>query len=467
MFELSIAKAYLKKQGADKIPHIKGGTLFDHLGRVEAQLEKWGLPMEIRLAGLFHSIYSTSHFPHALISEETREELSTIIGEPAERLAWIFGRLNRLSLTADQESNLFSYIDRLSEDKVALSQGDCSAVLHILIANELDHATPHSFDYVNSRVQYYQPLFWTLSSIAKNEVLRLNPGGHDATAPHITFIGHAGVWFKSKNTSLVVDPWLYSSNLERPGFSGLGIGQRTIDYLIPRPVHTASELAPDIILLSHFHTHHSPLAEIREFALLKPVDIVCPDSNSNSERALREKLGPEASGNITFHFCNKDSSLEIRDMRIEAYTHTHKEHLAYRISIDNLSMMHITDAQAHMVDGKTVLDPLWDKLRSSAPSFLFIGASNHLHRVMHEGVREIHEHTTLSPVQAARLIRLIEPKNVGLIGMYNYSIWDSVTEYTHSAQDVENEFFWVLSYLEPSVRVHLLKPGNTFTSKNL
>lgn len=461
MFKEAITKTYLRKKGADAIAHTKGGTLLDHLVRVERKLRSWGVAEAACRAALCHSIYSTDHFPQAIVAEQEREEVSMLIGEDAERIAWHFSRMDRETLELIAGSG--SYVDRFSRKVVPLSEEDAAGLFHILIANELDHLTALSLEAVAARVNKYQALFPYLVSAAQEEVSELATEGHTDEVPRIVCTGHAGLWFKTNRASLVVDPWLYSSSFERPVLAGLGPGQRAIDYLIPRPVHTTAELSPQIVLFSHLHTHHSPLRELQELATKGALHIICPASPSTTEAALRAAIGEGTTDSITFHFCDKDTAFDLEGITIRAFTHTRPHHLGYHVSCDGLSFIHLADAPANHVLGDQMLADVWNKLADARPTALFISAANHSQRTIVNGRREILESTTFSPVQAAKLARLIRPRTVGLIGMQNFSIWDSLLEYTHSSQDIENEFRWALSYLQPSVRIEHVRPGLTIT----
>jgi len=74
---------YLATQGAEDTLHSRG-TLLDHLQGVERILDRWGYPMYLRMAGLFHSIYGTEGFPKPRTSD--RENVKNLIGERAEKL---------------------------------------------------------------------------------------------------------------------------------------------------------------------------------------------------------------------------------------------------------------------------------------------------------------------------------------------------------------------------------------------
>lgn len=460
---LLLIRGYLKGKGADSLPHVKSGSLLDHLIRVSETIARWGLDADAQRVALCHSIYSTSNYKEVLVPESEREDVRSLIGEPAEKLVHAFSRLDRLSLDIDKAYGSFSYIDRLSKEKTFLSEQEFCTLLHVLLANQLDHMDPYNAEQIVASCNIYAKFKPHIEESAWAELLSLGLRAELAEKEGaLRFIGHAGLWLSLKDVSLAVDPWLYSSNLETSLIQGFSPGQRTIDYLIPRPVYASADIAPDIVLLSHFHTHHAPLREIVEFATLKPIDVVCPPLSPERVEGLKERLGPEVFSNITFHFCDQDKNLVLKGLTIRVLTHTQPGHLAYLVSHGDSSFMHLADGTANRDHTKITLDQLWDKFKGARPTYLFLSATDHSQRMLDGTKRDILEHRTLSPIQGAKLSIEIGAKNVALVGMYNFSIWDSLIEFTHGAADVESEFAWAMTYLAPHIALHQMRPGDSF-----
>ena len=66
------------------------GTLLDHLRGTHDYLEQWGNDPEVSLGGLFHSIYGTQSYKMQSASLDDRRRIQDVIGERAERLAFLF-----------------------------------------------------------------------------------------------------------------------------------------------------------------------------------------------------------------------------------------------------------------------------------------------------------------------------------------------------------------------------------------
>jgi hypothetical protein len=67
-----------------------GRDFYTHLKGTHDLLESWGNPVEVCLAGLYHSIYGTKHFRRKAHPIADRATIRGLIGERAERLAYVF-----------------------------------------------------------------------------------------------------------------------------------------------------------------------------------------------------------------------------------------------------------------------------------------------------------------------------------------------------------------------------------------
>jgi len=85
---------WLRVQGAGDTPH-SGRTLLDHLANTYCILAASRQPASVCAAGLFHSVYGTNAFRCVTVAASRRNEVCALIGEEAERLAWLFGTIER------------------------------------------------------------------------------------------------------------------------------------------------------------------------------------------------------------------------------------------------------------------------------------------------------------------------------------------------------------------------------------
>src|SRR5262249_46618447 len=91
--------AFLVEVGIGDQPHT-GKTYLGHLLAVHRLLEEHGCGADACRAGLFHSVYGTEQFQGFRLPLERRAEVGAIIGERAERLAYLNCAMDRASFDA-------------------------------------------------------------------------------------------------------------------------------------------------------------------------------------------------------------------------------------------------------------------------------------------------------------------------------------------------------------------------------
>ena len=82
--------------GIEQIPHTQKSYLA-HLIAVYRDLESLGCAEDVCRAGMFHSIYGTEKFQGFTLPLERRGEVRELIGERAERLAYLNCAMDRAS----------------------------------------------------------------------------------------------------------------------------------------------------------------------------------------------------------------------------------------------------------------------------------------------------------------------------------------------------------------------------------
>jgi hypothetical protein len=84
------------------------GNFFDHLTGVYKILLAWQQPEYIRRGGLFHSVYGTYDYRYSLFDlRQGRGELTALIGEGAEEIAFALCTADRLGLFKDLYKSLY------------------------------------------------------------------------------------------------------------------------------------------------------------------------------------------------------------------------------------------------------------------------------------------------------------------------------------------------------------------------
>jgi hypothetical protein len=116
---------FLIEIGIEQVPHTHK-TYLSHLIAVFRSLESAGCPQDVCRAGMFHSIYGTERFQGFKLPFERRGEIRALIGERAERLAYLNCAMDRASFDRALKDSAEPYriIDRTSGAEIDLSPPD-------------------------------------------------------------------------------------------------------------------------------------------------------------------------------------------------------------------------------------------------------------------------------------------------------------------------------------------------------
>lgn len=129
---------FLSGARVDSLDHSRR-SLLDHLLGTRTLLAAWGARQPVCDAGLFHSVYSTEAFEAAAVSLDRRDEVRSLIGGEAERLAWLFCVMNRESFDANLgEPSSPTIANRLTSERIALKRGEFVDLVNLSCANTLE-----------------------------------------------------------------------------------------------------------------------------------------------------------------------------------------------------------------------------------------------------------------------------------------------------------------------------------------
>ena len=113
--------------------HI-GRTLGEHLINTYDDLVRMGAEEDVALGGGLHSIYGTNAFKKITVTPEQRPIIQGLFGERAERLAWLFSRVNRPKGLEDGYP-----LDYQTGQPLAMTEQDFEDLQMIEVANLLDN----------------------------------------------------------------------------------------------------------------------------------------------------------------------------------------------------------------------------------------------------------------------------------------------------------------------------------------
>jgi hypothetical protein len=163
---------FLIAEGVDDIGHTNKSYLA-HLIGVYKYMEARGCPEEVCRAGMFHSIYGTELFQGFKLSVDRRADVRALIGDRAERLAYMNCAMDRPAFdrALEQVEVPFPYVDRLTGETTLLSQADFDDLCRIHLYDWLEQV-PRSrwWEY---RRGAYERIAARLAGIAKDSFDRV------------------------------------------------------------------------------------------------------------------------------------------------------------------------------------------------------------------------------------------------------------------------------------------------------
>jgi hypothetical protein len=158
---------YLLGLGTEKVAHTQKNFLA-HLIGVYRYMEERGCGEELCRAGMFHSIYGTELFQGFKLPLERRPEVRELIGEWAERLAYLNCAMDRASFDRAVERGVepYRFRDRLTGEEVALSAADFDDLCRIHLYDWLEQVprSQRGWDY---RRQAYRNIATRLGGVAE------------------------------------------------------------------------------------------------------------------------------------------------------------------------------------------------------------------------------------------------------------------------------------------------------------
>lgn len=171
---------FLIRVGVLDQPHGRT-SLADHLMGTAGILQSWGLSTDVVIAGLIHSIYGTEYYTLQVAEDADRRRVKSLVGEQPERLAYIFGKMDRESLYEhflDPNSSI-PLRSRVTGASIAISETERIDVAHMVFANWLEQVPRQPPEARLSRQREFAAMKPFLSSGARASMDQIT-GGVDA-----------------------------------------------------------------------------------------------------------------------------------------------------------------------------------------------------------------------------------------------------------------------------------------------
>jgi hypothetical protein len=147
--DLKTLTRFLTEQGASDVDH-SNRTYMAHLVNVYRLMQDEGCTEELCRAGMFHSIYGTQLFQAFSLPLERRGDVRALIGDRAERLAYLNCVMDRATLDrAAETEGPYRVRDRIAETDVDLSREDFDDLCRIHLYDWLEQVprSRHGWDY--------------------------------------------------------------------------------------------------------------------------------------------------------------------------------------------------------------------------------------------------------------------------------------------------------------------------------
>lgn len=146
---------YLVGLGIEDVAHT-GKSYLAHLVGLYRLMQSQGCSEELCRAGMFHSIYGTAQFQGFKLPLEARGEVRSLIGERAERLAYLNCAMDRdvFDATVLQGVPPWRYRDRLTGEELALPDADFDDLCRIHLFDWLEQVPRSRFGWDFRRRPY-------------------------------------------------------------------------------------------------------------------------------------------------------------------------------------------------------------------------------------------------------------------------------------------------------------------------
>lgn len=145
---------FLVTMGVEGIPHTDKSYLA-HLIAVYRLLESQGYGQDVCRAGMFHSIYGTEKFQGFTLPLGRRDEVRALIGDRAERLAYLNCAMDRGSFdrALSRRDAPYPIVDRITGESVELSRADFDDLCRVHLFDWLEQV-PRSREWDYRRASY-------------------------------------------------------------------------------------------------------------------------------------------------------------------------------------------------------------------------------------------------------------------------------------------------------------------------
>jgi hypothetical protein len=148
---------FLVALNVEQVPHTNKSYLA-HLVAVYRLMETHGCTAEVCRAGMFHSIYGTQQFQGFKLELDQRDTVRNLIGDRAERLAYLNCAMDRATLdrAVAHGEPPYPITDRLAGEEVELSRPDFDDLCRVHLYDWLEQVPRSRLGWEYRRAAYRQ-----------------------------------------------------------------------------------------------------------------------------------------------------------------------------------------------------------------------------------------------------------------------------------------------------------------------
>ena len=147
---------YIISLGAADVGHTDKTYLAHAIG-VYNDIKAWGVSEDLRSAALFHSIYGTQGFQSFTLPLARQSELRGLIGDHAEKIAFLNCFMDRASLDAQvmQAEGPYTIVHRVTREEMVISKQEYEDLICVHLCDWLEQV-PRAQKWDYRRTAYRQ-----------------------------------------------------------------------------------------------------------------------------------------------------------------------------------------------------------------------------------------------------------------------------------------------------------------------
>jgi hypothetical protein len=168
---------YIIALGAADVGHTEKTYLAHAIG-VHNDMKAWNGTPELCRAALFHSIYGTQGFQGFTLPLDRQPELQTLIGDYAEKLAYLNCFMDRASLDdqVTQAEGPYTIIHRVTGEPMMLTKGEYEDLIRLYLCDWLEQAPrAHQWNYRRTAYRQMAERLGGVALAAYDRVFALEP----------------------------------------------------------------------------------------------------------------------------------------------------------------------------------------------------------------------------------------------------------------------------------------------------